>query len=70
MYLKYHVVIYVECKKKKKKKEAIYINGYKEALGSGIRNVVYCFKSTIPHYFGAEKMKSPLQEKIHFSSSV
>jgi len=44
--------------------EEIHINSHKEALESGIHNVVHCFKCTIPHYFGTEKMKFPLQEKI------
>lgn len=55
--------------------KAIYNNGHKETLGSGIHNIVYCFECTIPDDFGTEKMKLPLQEKIfsillhHFQSA-
>lgn len=55
--------------------KAIYINSHKETLGSGIHNIMYCFKCTIPDYFETEKMKLLLQEKIfsilfhHFQSA-
>lgn len=55
--------------------KTIYINSHKETLGSGIHNIVYCFECTIPDYFGIEKMKVLLQEKIfsillhHFQSA-